>query len=136
MSIQWCHSRATCENIFAIILKISTIDCLASRAPGHPRAFFPVSDGLRTCWDSPKPLCTKLAFWLLVPGGRLSGITDSNIITIRKMVTVQNDITTQKDPDRSVPGSFPSLGRRSVSAVPGKASARSPTGRAPGRPYR
>ena len=85
MSIQWCHSQATCENFFTFILTISTIDYLASRGPGHPQAFFPVSDGLRTCWDSPKPLCTKLAFWLRVPGGRLSEITDSKNITIRKM---------------------------------------------------
>ena len=85
MSISRCHSQATCENSFALILKISTIDHLASRVPGHPQAFFPVSDGFRTCWDSPKPLCTKLAFWLRVPGGRLSGITDLNIITIKKM---------------------------------------------------
>ena len=55
------------------------------QGPGSPRAFFPVSARLRTCWDSPKPLCTKLAFWLRVPGGRLSGITDSQNITIRKM---------------------------------------------------
>ena len=85
MSIQWCHSQATCENFFAFILIISTIDYLASRVPGHPRAFFPVSDGLRTCWDSPKPLCTKPQFWLRVPGGRLSGIIDSKNLTIRKM---------------------------------------------------
>ena len=85
MSIQWCHSQATCENFFTFILKISAIDYLASRVPGHPRAFFPVSDELRTCWDSPKPLCTKPRFWLRVPGGRLSGITDSNIIIFRKM---------------------------------------------------
>ncbi len=89
MSIQWCHSQATCENFFAFILIISTIDYLASRVPGHPRAFFPTFDGLRTCWDSPKPLCTKLAFWLRVPGGRLSGITDSKTITIRKMKKAQ-----------------------------------------------
>ena len=85
MSIQWCHSQATCENFFPIILKKSTIDYLASRVPGHPPAFFPVSDGLGTCWDSPKPLCTKPQFWLRVPGGRLSGIKDSKNITIRKM---------------------------------------------------
>ncbi len=85
MSTLWCHSRATCEKFFAFILIISTIHYFASRVPGHPRAFFPVSDGFRTCWDSPKPLCTTPQFWLRVPGGRLSGITDSNIIIIRKM---------------------------------------------------
>ena len=71
MSTLWCHSQATCESFFAFILIISTIDYLASRVPGHPRAFFPVSDGFRTCWDSPKPLCTKLAFWPRVPGRTL-----------------------------------------------------------------
>ena len=85
MSIQWCHSQATCENFFAFILIISTIDYLASRVPGHPRAFFTVSDGFRTCWDSPKPLCTKLAFWLRVPGGCLSGFTESIILVVRKI---------------------------------------------------
>ena len=79
------HLTATCENFFAFILIISTIDYLASRVPGHPWTFFPVSDGLRTCWDSPKPLCTKLAFWLRVPAGHLSRITDSNILIIWKM---------------------------------------------------
>ena len=85
MSTLWCHSQATCESFFAFILIISTIDYLASRVPGHPRAFFPVSDGFRTCWDSPKPLYTKLAFWLRVHGGRLSGITESIILVVRKM---------------------------------------------------
>lgn len=70
-------------------LSLSLSDYLASRVPGHPRAFFPVSDGLRTCWDSPKPLCTKLAFWLRVPGGRLSEITDSIILVIREMKKAQ-----------------------------------------------
>jgi len=41
MSIQWCHSQATCESFFAFILKLSTIDYLASRVPGHTEPYSP-----------------------------------------------------------------------------------------------
>lgn len=85
MSIPWCRLLATSEHFFENISVVLHPDYLASRVPGHLRAFFPVFDGLRTCCDYPKPLCTKLAFWLRVPAGHLSRITDSNILIIWKM---------------------------------------------------
>ena len=85
MSIQWCHSQATCENYFAFILIISTINYLASRVPGHPRAFFPVSQGSELVGIVPNPYVQNLRFGCASLPGHLSGITDSNIRLISEM---------------------------------------------------
>ena len=69
------------------------------QGPGSPPGLLPLSDGLRTCWDSPKPLCTKLAFWLRVPGGRLSRLSVFSAINASSCSMVSKPCSRRKRRD-------------------------------------